>query len=190
MGTERKAFAPWRIVLNAIKLFGILVAIVSWHVELEHALNLNWVPYIFAPKYVRARDAYNQMLDDGLPLRANDAGFSEIISILREKISGPVEQARSVRIINTYWGVYAYGKGPRSDWLYTLELEIALQDGPQIVPNVPDLRPEINDILEHTLFGFAKQLLWLGIVVAVLADFGQGIIDEQRVKKRPRKPKS
>jgi hypothetical protein len=156
----------------AFLLVGFLLTLFGWYVD--NGEDINWVVGIFARDYLEAQRAYERMLDTGAEIKPADAGFSEIVSILSDKLSGPLDliigiKARREGIFAIKSGGYV---GP------TITLEVTLQDGRSAtLESVTDLQLDIHKrLLENTLFQWGQLIFLIGFAlsfITAMADFIQ-----------------
>jgi hypothetical protein len=150
-------------------ILGFALALFGWFVD--NGENIGWIVDTFAREYTHTLRVYERMLDSNLELKSTDEGFAEIVSILAEQVSGPVELISSIRVS----GISLITIREKANAGETLDLEVTLQDGTkQTLKGVKDLRPGIRErFLENGLkWGFAIFVVGLVIgLVPALADF-------------------
>jgi hypothetical protein len=155
--------ASWKLFLMAVVL---LSAAFSYLVD--HAEPGDWVSNSFAPQYTQISETYEQMLNSGTELRASDIGFPEMITILSEELTGPMNSIASIKVqrdsILTLWSNGETGQ--------TIILELTLSDGSSAtLKPAPDLQPVIRRrLLDDVLGRKARLLLWISFIVTVIVE--------------------
>lgn len=158
---QSKTKQLWDITVGIV---GLLITITGWFID--HADHISWVQGLLSPAYSRATKAYDNLVSSHQPLRAGQVGFSELASIVRERLLGTGElDIVELSIPEDGWSVLSTDKGMEST--PTITLQVTLKDGRSAERSgIKDLRPIIRErFLENRLFAFGAGVFWLGIFI-------------------------
>jgi hypothetical protein len=160
-----------------IGLLGVAI-IISGH-YIRNGDRYPWVIDLFAPRYNVVKNAFEEMLLSADPrnplqarkiLRTNDAGFAEMIEILRADFP-ELERANAEQIRIGDIGLAAGGYWPDKGVSYSgvqPNFEITLSGGNILRRYTFDLRPEIRKrFLEDPLYTWGTRLVWIGAAVTI-----------------------
>lgn len=157
----------WKITTGIV---GLLITIAGWFID--HTDQIPWVQELLVPGYTRATKAYDNLVSTHQPLRAGQDGFSELASIVRERLSGTDEiDIAELSIPDDGWSVIPTDKGMES--APTITLRVTLRDGRSAERGgIKDLRPVIRErLLQNRLFTFGASVFWIGILIT-----GTGVV--------------
>src|SRR3989304_7706000 len=152
------------MIAFALGTVGLLMAVIGWY--LDHLEKNQWVMGIFARRYLRAKRAYNRMLNGRSTIQRNDPGFTEIASILSERLSGQGTTTKTTVTASPKSLSQTFTSHGVKDKV-TITIKITLENGESVEGDITDLRPEIHKrFLEEPLDKWSQKIFWAGIVTA------------------------
>ncbi len=149
----------WEITVGMV---GLLITITGWFID--HADQIPWAQELLAPAYSRTAKAYDNLVSSHQPLRVGEDGFSELASIVRQRLSGMGElDIAELSVPDDGWAVLSTDKGMESAPIITLR--VTLRDGRSAERSgIKDLRPIIREhFFQNRLFAFGASVFWFGI---------------------------
>lgn len=150
-------------------IIGILMTIAGWSVS--NADRLKVVQKFVSPQYEKAMLAYKSLQSEGAILNQSNEGFQEIVSLLKEDLTGSVEPLiSSVKTLG--WGSVIVNTEQGMQWQQYLELKISFLNAQPVSGKIKNLHSRIEAKYQvKNLFIYSTVIFWFGIVVSIFALF-------------------
>jgi hypothetical protein len=151
-----------------VGVIGLITTFTGWC--FDHVEHFEWIQRLVAPRYFAAIQLYDRMFTDHQPVHRGDAGFEEIVSLVKSGLQG--EGDLTIGSLQITDNALSFMSGPSGMFTQpTISLTVTLTDGRSISsPDVPDLKSRIKDtFLQPKLFKWGTFIFCVGLVLSSLA---------------------